>query len=153
MGFSDRAIDACKKAMMSGSISERHVRDVLKSKGVDGSSFVEYLRSDESMVRLLAARIIAEKGPVEELVKAAMQEKDRSVLLHMLQLLGKRGGAVEALEGLLASEDTVIRDAAAEMFRSAGKPDSLFPLIFNEDETVAERIKRWMLEQRKVSGS
>ena len=134
-------------AMESGRVSDRHVRDVLKSRSVDGSVFVGMLSDKEAMVRRFAARIVAEKGPVGELVKAAMKEEDRSLLLDMLQMLGRKGAGVEALESMLRSEDGVLRDAAVDMFRRAGKPEFLFPLVFSEDDAVSARIKRYLDEK------
>lgn len=148
MGFAERAVDACVKAMRSGQVSERQVRDVLKSRA-SGEAFVEFLGSQDVVVRRLASRIVSEKGPVQELVKAAMEEKDEGLLLDMLQMLGRKGAGVEALECLLSSDDQMTRDAAVEMFRRAGKPEYLFPLVFSEDDATSQRIKRYLNEKGK----
>jgi len=148
MGFGERAIVACRKAMDDGRASERQVRDVLKSRRVDGSLFVPYLSSDELMVRRLAAQIVGAKGPVKELIRAALNEKDRGLLIDMLRWVGKNPEGIEQLEILLTSEDTIIRDEAVEMFRRAGRPNSLLPLVFSDDESVVERIKRYLDEKQ-----
>ena len=147
MGFADRAVAACLEAMRSGRVSDRHVRDVLRSRNVDGSAFAGMLSSPDAMVRRFAARIVAEKGPVDELVKAALREDDGALLLDMLRMLGRKGAGVEALESMLRSEDGVLRDAAVDMFRRAGKPEFLFPLVFSEDDAVSARIKRYLDEK------
>jgi len=48
----------------------------------------------------------------------------------------------------LESDDTIVRDAAIDMFRRTGKTDALFPLIFNTDDNVVKRIKRYINEAR-----
>jgi hypothetical protein len=149
VGFAERAVVACEKAMMGGHVSEGQVRDVLKSKRVDGSLFVPYLGEDEIMVRRVAARIVASKGPIGELVKAALVEKDRGLLVDMLQWIGKNTEGTEQLEILLTSDDTIIRDSAIEMFRRIGKPDSLLALIFSDDESMVEKIKGYLHEKRQ----
>ena len=146
MAFRDRAVDLLAREMNAGMIVETHLRDVLKCRDVDVSWASQFLRSDNEQVRLAAARLVAEKGEIELLVIAAVTEEDRDVLLSMLQVLGRKGAGVEALEGLLASEDTVLRDAAVDMFRRAGKLESLFALIFNEDDNIVKRIKRYINE-------
>lgn len=144
MGFAERAIVACEKAMKEKRVSERHVRDVLKSKRIDGSTFVPYLKDNEIMVRRMAARIVGSLGPVKELVNAALVEKDRGLLVDMLRWIGSNTEGIEQLEILLVSDDGIIRDAAIEMFRRTGKPDSLLALIFSEDEDLVEKIKRYL---------
>lgn len=148
MGFAERAVVACEEAMKEKRVSERQVRDILKSKRIDGSPFVPYLRDSEVMVRRVASRIVGAKGPVKELVNAALVEKDRGLLVDMLRLIGKNAEGIEQLEVLLTSEDIIVRDSAVEMFRRAGKPDSLLALVFSDDESMVERIKRYLNEKR-----
>lgn len=156
MGFADRAVAACEKAIESGDVSERHIRDVLKSK-TGGESCVRFLVSKDVVARRAAARIVGEKGPVAALVKAALVEEDRALLLDMLRLIGRNGQHVEAFEALLSSaDDMVVRDAVVEMFRRAGRPEYLFPMLFSDDDATVARIKRYMDEQGqggKVSDS
>lgn len=146
MGFAERAVEACLRAVHSGEVSERHVRDVLRSKS-NGDAFVECLDSPEVMVRRLAVRIVGEKGPIEALVKAALVERDRSLLLEMLKLIGRSGRGVEQFEPMLSSKDTIVRDAVVEMFRRSGRPSFLFAMLFDDDDVVVQRIKRYMDEQ------
>lgn len=149
MGFAERAVAALVRSIEDGTLSEARVRDVLRSKGICGSFAVGYLKSNESMVRWLAARIVSEKGPVEALVVAAGKEQDRSLLLDMMRMLGKLGNDVGPLEPLLSSDDMMVREMAAEMFHRAGKDEYLFPMVFAEDEAVARRMKRLLDEKGK----
>lgn len=58
MSFADRAVAACDRAMLTGELSDRHVRDVLKCDGADVRCLYSHLLSDNSMVRMGAAKII-----------------------------------------------------------------------------------------------
>ena len=150
MGFAERAIDSCVQAMESGTISERHVRDVLRCKRVNVQVLSRYLKSDYSMVRRMAARIIGGKGGhIGCVLDAAMKEKEKDVLIEMLSAVSKRGEGLEALERLLSHEDFVIREEAISMFRRAGRAELLFPLLFDEDDFVVQRIKRYINEQER----
>jgi hypothetical protein len=149
MGFAERADKALEKAMVEGRVCERLVRDVLKSKA-EGKFAAGWLDADEPMVRRLAARLVAAKGPIEALVTAAAAERDRGLLMDMLGMLSRLGAPVEPLEWMLRSEDVMVRDAAVEMFRKAGKAEFLFPMVFSEDEPCATRAKRYMDEKGKT---
>jgi len=145
--FDLRAADACWDAMYSGSLCERHIRDVLKCREVHTLRFEQFLDSDDRMVRIGAARIIAAHGDVSVIVKALPHEEDRSVLLDMLMLIGDTGTGFDDLGVMLSSDDDVIRDEAIEVLRRTGKADALLPLIFERDDILVERIKRYMNEQ------
>jgi len=123
MGFADRAVEACRRDWMSGTVAETHVRDVLKSRRADVSCLEEFLGLEHPHeVRWAAARILSERGRISEVVRAAMlvPAEERDFLLRMLSLLGKKEAGLAALENLVASGDTMVRDAAVEMFRRAG---------------------------------
>lgn len=144
--FDLRASRACLDAMESGRLSERHIRDVLKSREADISGFNKFLLSDDRMVRLGAARVIAKHGDVKLLVEAALKEEDKSVLLDMMILMGDTGDGYPELSSMLASEDKLLRDEAVELLRRTGQADSLLPLIFEKDDVLVERVKRYMNE-------
>lgn len=147
MGFPERAVEACRRDWAAGRVDESHIRDVLKSKRVDVSSLVEFMGQDRPVaVRMAVARLIADKGDISLVVKMAMEEHDRDSLFELLRMLGKSGVGLEVLETLVSSEDTMVRDAAVDMFRRAGKVDALFILVFNEDDQVVKRIKRYINE-------
>jgi len=152
MGFPERAVEACYKAMESGTVTGRHVQDVLRCKVVDVAPLAPFLRSDDSMVRTMAAKIIGEKGgPSDALLDAALHEEETQVLVEMLKQLGKHRDAVGSLANLINSEDVLIRDVAVDMFRRAGKQEFLFPMIFDKDDKVVERVKRYLNEQEGQS--
>ena len=143
----DRASDTCEKDLEEGRVSETHVRDVLK-RSRDGARFVKFLRHEDVMVRSAAARIVAWKGPLEQLALAALEESDRGLLLDIMKLLAWKKQHVEMLSGYLNSEDDVIKEAAVEMFRRAGKTEYLFPMVFDKDDEKVERIKRYMNNEK-----
>ena len=144
MGFAERAVTACIKAMQKGIADEGLVNSVLKKRDVDVQRLEPFLMSSDSMVRRKAAEIISKKGRAELVLEAALKEEDKTVLLDMLKYLGKEVQGVEALDGLLRSNDSLVKEAAIGMFRRMGKVDVLFPLIFDRDSLMVERIKRYL---------
>jgi len=148
MGFAERALDACMRAMENGTISERHVGDVLKCKNINVQPLAPQLKSEHSIVRRMAARIIGAKGgDITCVLDAAIKEEEKDVLVEMLSAVGKRGEGLDALERLLNHDDCLIREEAISMFRRAGQAELLFPLLFDEDDLVVKRIKRYINEQ------
>ena len=147
MGFAERVVEACERDWSAGIVDENHIRDVMKTKQANVLVLERFLGPEHSHeVRWSAARILSEKGRVKEVVKAALLSEDRESLLGLLGVLGKNNAGLEELESLIASEDTMVRDAAVDMFRRAGNVSALFPLIFNEDDAVVRRIKRYLNE-------
>jgi NAD(P)-dependent dehydrogenase (short-subunit alcohol dehydrogenase family) len=150
MTFPERSVETCLRDWASGVVVETHIRDVLKCRQVDVSAVEPFVRSPEVEIRKAAARILAEKGRVDLVVIATGQEEDSEVQYYLLQLLcrpvERQRVTLEALEKLIASENTMIRDAAVEMFRRAGQVEALFPLIFSDDDNVVKRIKRYINE-------
>lgn len=149
MGFSQRAIDACVSAMESGTVSERHVRDVLRCDNVDVKRIEPFLLSGTPEVRRMAAKIVGKMGDVCVLIEAALKEQDRTVLSSMLQVLGERGEGVGKLTKMLLTEDRLIKEEIISMYRRAGKASLLFPLLFDGDDFLVSRIKRYINEQDK----
>jgi HEAT repeat protein len=128
-------------------VVETHVRDILRCRNVDVSALEEFLGEEHPHeVRWAAARILAVKGRIKEVVKAALLSEEREDILNFISILGKQNAGLEELESLLSSEDTMVRDAAVDMFRRAGNSDVLFPLIFDRDDVVVQRIKRYINE-------
>lgn len=147
MGFPERAVEACLRDWSAGKVDESHIRDVLKSKKVDVAGLEVFLGQEHPHeVRWAAARVLSEKGQIAEVVKAALLSQDRETFLEMLSLIGRQDAGLEALENLVSSSDLLVRDAAVDMFRRAGKTDVLFPLVFDQDDNVVKRIKRYIDE-------
>lgn len=147
MSFQERAVEVCRRDLESGVVVETHIRDVLKCKRIDVTSLEEFLNSEfPSSVRWAAARILSVKGRIKEVVKAALLSEDRESLMNFLSILGKQEDGLEELAGLLTSDDLMVRDAAVDMFRRAGNVDLLFPLVFDQDDNVVKRIKRYIDE-------
>jgi hypothetical protein len=147
MSFQERAVEVCRRDFESGAVVETHIRDVLKSKRVDVTTLEAFLNSEHpSSVRWAAARILSVKGRIKEVVKAALLSEDRESLMNFLSIMGKNKDGLEELEGLLTSEDLMVRDATIDMFRRAGNVGVLFPLVFDQDDVVVKRIKRYIDE-------
>jgi HEAT repeat protein len=144
MSFEKRAVNACMGSLLAGVVSERQIRDVLACKDVDVLCFEQFLTNDDFAIRRAAVRIIGEKGNAELLLAAALKETDNLVLFEILEYLGKRKCAIQPLKEMVDSKDTLVREAAINMFRRAGHLDDLFPLLFSEDEALAQRIKRYL---------
>ena len=47
------------------------------------------------------------------------------------------------------SPDLIIRDSCIEMFRRLKMADCLFPLIFDKDDTLVQRIKRYLENEER----
>jgi hypothetical protein len=147
VGFPNRAIEACRRDWSAGKVDEGHIRDLLKCRNIDVHGLEEFLdKSYPSEVRWAVARVLTMKGQTGDVIFAAMLSPEREDVLALLSLLGKNKLGLEALEELILSEDTMIRDAAVEMFRRAGKMDCIFPLIFDKDDAIVKRIKRYINE-------
>jgi hypothetical protein len=139
--------------MRTGRVSDRHVRDLLRDKGTDVSRIEPFLFSEDPMVRRMAARVVGPMGNLKILLKAALEESERSTLLEMLKQLGGRKQGLEGIVGFLSNTDPILKDSAIDMFRRAGDKDSLFVLLFDEDEVLAQRIKRYLDEQEGGEGT
>lgn len=150
MGFPERAVESCRRDWSLGTVVETHVRDVLKCKAADVSSLEEFIGESHSQeVRVAAARVIAAKGNADVVISAALKEGNRDVLFEILSILGTTRTGLDALNGLISSEDTMLRDEAVDMFRRTGNTDVLFLLVFDRDDNVVKRIKRYIDEAGK----
>lgn len=144
MGFAERAVTACDHAMSAGTLSDRHVRDVLKCDKADIRPLVRHLLSGNSVVRMGAARIVGKMGDVKCLLDAVMREKDPMVLREILHILGKHSEGARALEQMVSSDDDLVREEVISMLRRSGNAESLFPLLFDKDDALVNRIKRYI---------
>lgn len=150
MGLKNRAIEACRRNWSSGVVDESNVRDVLRCGFGDIRCLEKFIESDyPSEIRIASARVISLHGNFQKIVDVALVEKDKETLFEFLCILGGNGNCVEALRGLLDSSDTLVRDAAIDMFRRAGKAERLLPLIFEKDSNMVKRIKRYINESGK----
>ena len=149
MGFAERAVIACDRAMSDGTLSERHVRDVLRCKNVNVQFLAKHFGSGDSMTRRAVARIIGKLGDVTPLLDAALREKDSVVLREMLHVFGERGEGAMALGRMISSEDGLVREEAISMLRRSGNADSLLPLLFDKDDALVKRVKRYIYEQKR----
>jgi hypothetical protein len=98
-----------------------------------------------------AARIVGGKGDVKCLLDAAMREKDPMVLRKIFHILGKHSEGARALEQMVNSDDDLVREEVISMLRRSGNAESLFPLLFDKDDALVNRIKRYIHEQERKS--
>lgn len=145
--FQDRAVESFLEAAKENRLSPRHLNDILKYKdrGVDVTPIEPLLLSEEAWVRKLAAKVIGKVGNVEKVIEAAKIEKDKSVLLEMLQQIVETKQGLEQLVYMIdCNTDTAIRTAAINMFKRVGRADCLTSLLFDKDDDLVNRIKIWM---------
>jgi len=86
------------------------------------------------------------KGMMKDVFKEYLSDQNRENILKLMSLSGKTKEEADDLICLLESEDTMIRDEAISMFRKIGDVNSLLPLIFDSDNAVVQRIKRYINE-------
>lgn len=147
MVFAERSIRRCEELFSSGTVVELVVCNILRCENIDVTRLEPFLYSLNTEVRLAAVRIIGEKGSIEALLNAAIKESDDRILIEMMKYLGIRRGGVDALDRLLRDENSIIREEAISMFRRAGETEKLFPLIFDENNAIVQRIKGYLDEQ------
>ena len=145
--FDKRAVDACERAMRNGTLCQRHVRDVLKAKLPDVSPMEKFLDAEDAFVRLSAARVVGLKGDVSKVISVILKEEDREVLIDMMSIVAERGEGFGELGKMLIGTEEVVRDEAIETLRRTGQSGELLPLIFDKDDVLVERVKRYMNEQ------
>lgn len=152
MGFAERAVAACDRAMGNGTLKERHVRDVLKSKNPNVNVLVRHVGAQNHLIRRAVVRIVGRLGDTDTImqcVHSAMQEEDLNTLRELMGALGERGvEAAEALEKMVNYEDPLVREEAIAMLRRTGQAESLMPLLFDRDEALVSRVKRYIHEQQ-----
>jgi HEAT repeat protein len=153
MAFADRAIAACDRAMESGELSERNVRDVLRSGNANVQVLARHIQSKDPMIRRAVARIIGKKGDVTQIMDDALREEDPEVLRALLSAIGKRGQGTQLLERMINCEDSLVREEAISMLRRAGKAGSLLPLLFDMDDALVNRVKRYINDQKERTGT
>jgi len=142
-------VDACVLAMESGTVSDSHYRALLKCRSVNVQSLARFLTSSNPIVRTVAAKIIGALGDVSPLLDAALREEDKCVLTVMLKVLGERGEGLEALERMVCAPNSIMMEEVITMYCRAGQADALFPLLFEKDEHLVTRIKRYINEQER----
>jgi len=150
--FTERAVKAFTQAADNGELSPRHVRDVIRYKtlNIDETLFEPYLKSSNDWVRRCTAQVLGEIGSnLKPLIEAAKIEQNKSTLIEILKQLMKSREGLEELVYLLESKDTAIKEQAIGMFRRAGRSDCLMTLLFDDDDSMVSRIKRYMDEANK----
>jgi len=153
--FPDRAVTACVEAMQSGRIAPRYVRDVLKYKGVDVTSIEPFLNDSTPVIRIAAIQIVAKLGNKDKIIDLLKTEEDKTVLATAIRCLtGKTDSKrIEEITNLLNNESSVIRNQVIEMYRQSGRADCLVGLLFDNDDDLVNRIKRYLEESENKQQS
>jgi hypothetical protein len=135
--------------MREGSLSPRHVRDVLRCEYThDLLVFDQFLNHRDGLVRIAASEIVVAHGDASMVVDAIMKETDTFVVSGMLEVLGKhKYKEVDDLRVLFRADDCVIAENAFKLFVKVGRADLLFPLVMKGDERTKERVRRYLNEQ------
>ena len=132
---------------MKESVSARHVNDIMKYDDVDVSPIEPFLSSTNANVRRRATEIIGIRGDVSLLRDAALVEKNKDVLLMMLDHVWRCPTGLEDFVGLLSHEDSAIRQGAVTMYRRAGRADCLISMLFDKDDDLVFRVKKYMKDE------
>jgi len=144
--FPKRAVRACVEAMSDGRLRSSLVNDVLKYSNVDVTPIEQFLSSRDEIIRLNAVRIIGQRGDVSKLVDMALVEQNVTVVSEILRYVSRSPEKVDRLVELLVAQDSVVREQAIQMFRRAGRSDCMLPLLFDGDDSLVSRVKRYMEE-------
>jgi hypothetical protein len=149
MTFPERAVLTCASRLKSGKVYESDIRNILKCIKVDVSPIEPFLNHVDSLVRMAAIRIIGAKGNVSLLFNVLRDEQDKSIVFEAMRHLGKRGGNLEDLVGILESNDSMMKQEAIAMFRRSGNVDCLFPLLFDQDQNIVSQVKEYFDERER----
>lgn len=145
--FSEISINNFRMAVLSEKLSPRHIDDIVRwCKGKDISEITDLINSENAWVRRCVTEVIWKIGDKKIIIEAVKKEEDTNLLLFMLKCLMSCTEGLEEIIFLLDSKDTVIKESAIDMFRRAGKSELLFPLIFDNDNELVGRIKRYIEE-------
>jgi len=149
--FPDRAVNACVDAMRRGKLSPRHISDVLKYKGVDVTPIEEFLNDSDPMIRTAAVQIIGKLGNKDKIIDLLKTEENKRVMMVAIGMLtGKTDlKRMEEVVNLLNAENPIVRNEAIEMFRKSGRADCLTALLFDDDDSLVNRVKRYLEDEDK----
>lgn len=144
--FPKMARNAFINAADAGAISSHVLNNVLKYDGVDTTIIKSYLKHKDPWVRSCTAKVIGKHGPHDVLIAAVKVEREKDVLLCMINELSKCKVGLDELIQMLSSEDDAVLEEMIIALRSAGRSDLLFGLAFSDDESIASRVKMYIEE-------
>jgi len=142
--FAERAVFLFLQSAKEGTLSPRHVNAVVRNDKCDVTEIEPLINHEDEWVRRCAIKVIGKKGDVKCLIERTLIEKDKTVLLELLEQVIKERDSLESLVGLLDSSDEAIRNDTIEMFKRANRADCLFPLVFSKDDELVTRIKGYI---------
>jgi len=143
--FPERAVRALVEALRENRVSRHHVNAVLRYKDVDVTEVEEFLDSEDVMVRRFAIEVVGARGFVDKLVQIVKEEEDGGIIRSILMALSNRKLSSDELIELLDSENPLIKEAAIQMYRKAGKADRLLGLILSaEDAKTEARLMKYI---------
>lgn len=153
--FQERAVKALVSALKTNRVSRHHVKSVLRYKNVDVTEVEEFLDSENDIIRRFAIEVVGAKGCVDKLVKMVKDEEDSGIIRCILTALSNRKLSPDELMDLLDSENPLIKEAAIQMYRKAGKADRLLGLMLSaEDVKMEERLMKYIEDEdeKKTGG-
>ncbi len=144
-----RAVDACMLAMERGRVTPAHVKNVLECEGVDLKPFTQFLYDNHNpFLRKMVAPIVARCEPEKLIEKAHEEVEELMVLSAICQALTEvQYKEVEPLMPILRGENMFASETILRFFVGVGRADLLFPLVFDNDPGLVERVKRYLHEQ------
>jgi hypothetical protein len=155
--FPKRAVQTFVDAARAGKLGPRHISDITRYEDVDVSPIEIFLFDVDPWVRQCAAKVISARGDKKKLVEVAKNEKDKMVLMTVIEGLTHQKEGLEDLAHMLSDKDSSIVNDVIQMFRRAGRTDCLLALAFSNDDAVVARVKKYMEDQdaaaEKESGS
>lgn len=144
MGYADRALKTLLYGLKEGNVKEIHVKNCLKCR-VETQGIEPYLFSNNYGERRAAFSVVSKWGDdINKMFGRMLVEKDSGLLLTAMRHLSEREINLEPLVEFLYSEDHAIKEAAIQMFRKTGQEEEMFGLLFDDDESLANRVKRYM---------
>jgi len=153
--FAERAVESFIEAIRVGHIKYIYVRNILKYEDVDTTPIEQFLNDADPRVRSYAVEIIAARGDHNKVIDRALVEKEKEVLLAIFRKLTDRGRGnnLERLVDFIDHEDSAVRFESIMMFKKCGRADCLFTLLFDSDDGLVYRTRRYIEEQNAKENS
>jgi len=142
--FAKRAVSIFLQSAGDGTLSPRHVTAVIRNEKCDVTEIEPLIDHEDEWIRRCAIKVVGKRGDVRLLIERTLIEKDKTVLLELLEQVITERDSLESLVGLLDSSDEAIRNDTIEMFKRANRADCLFPLVFSKDDELVTRIKGYI---------
>lgn len=153
--FPQRSLNSLLDCLKKGQCRLDLLKNVLKYKvSLDVSGFIPFLSSKSEFERKLAIEIIVNFGDKNLLIDYLKLEKKQQNILHALDLFLKNKDfykdKLEDISFLMVSPWDLIQEKCISVFRNFQREDLLFPLVFNEDTKLGDRVRNF-IDESKIS--